>query len=386
MSEDQRSKILIVDDEPFNVELMEGFLSLTYDTIPAYNGEEALEKVKSEDPDLILLDVMMPGLNGFEVSSIIKSDRKTQFIPILMVTALAQPKDMEHGIEAGADDFLTKPVKKHEILARVRSLLRIKHMHDELHESENRYRELSEKLEIRVKERTAELEAMNQELEALTYSVAHDLRGPLRHMSGYAMIIKSKYKDILPQNAQEYLDKIQKSSIEMGMINDELIKLTEIGQKELNITSVRLNELVDESMDKLKFFIKDREIEWKIGELPEVECDKDLIKIVMYEILSNAIKFTNKYEHTVIEVSPLLTGRPGLMVKDNGIGFDMKYHDRVFAGFQRLHLKEDYEGIGVGLAFVHRIMKKHKGRVWAKAEENKGAAFFIEFPVLNTAI
>jgi signal transduction histidine kinase len=244
--------------------------------------------------------------------------------------------------------------------------------------SEQKYRELSENLEILVSERTSQLESSNKELEAFCYSVSHDLRAPLRHISGFSEILQQKFGTTLNKDTADYLEKIKESADKMNVLINELLGLSRIGRKKLNLKRTDLNIIINEVLDELEPDIKKRKIEWNIKKLPEVICDPALITIVVKNLLTNAIKFTGKTPRAVIKIDPLKNKKPGFSIQDNGAGFDMTYVDKLFSPFQRLHKSEEFEGVGIGLATVQRIISKHGGRVWAEAEIDKGATFSVE--------
>ena len=233
-------------------------------------------------------------------------------------------------------------------------------------------------LEQRVIERTAQLEAVNKELEAFTYSVAHDLRAPLRHIDAFCRILSEEARPDLSTQANQHLEHILQAARQMGQLVDDLLNLSQVGRRELSVQTTGLNSVVEEVVAGLRPGTEDRRIEWKIGKLPFVEGDPALLKQVFANLLSNAVKYTGPRDHAVIEVgSETLNGTPRVFVRDNGVGFSMKYADKLFGIFQRLHRQEDFEGTGIGLATVQRIIHKHGGRVWAEAELDKGATFYF---------
>jgi signal transduction histidine kinase len=235
-----------------------------------------------------------------------------------------------------------------------------------------------DELEQRVIERTAQLEAVNKELEAFTYSVAHDLRAPLRHIDAFSRILAEETGPHLPSQANQYLDRILQAARRMGQLVDDLLNLSRVGRKELSTQVTGLNSVVEEVLASLGPEVEGRQIEWKIGKLPFVEADPSLLKQVFANLLSNAIKYTRPRDHAVIEVGCMSSnGAPCIFVQDNGVGFNMKYAEKLFGIFQRLHRQEDFEGTGIGLATVQRIIHKHGGRVWAEAELDRGATFYF---------
>jgi signal transduction histidine kinase len=233
-------------------------------------------------------------------------------------------------------------------------------------------------LEHQVLDRTAQLNAANADLEAFSYSVSHDLRAPLRHISGFSQLLSEEYGPKMEPEAQRYLQRIQTGVRNMGMLVDDLLKMARIGRKELVVTATDLNELVKQVVCELQPDCVGRQIEWRIAELSPANCDPGLMKQVFANLLSNAVKYSRKQEAAIIDVGEMMEeGDRVLFVRDNGAGFDEKYADKLFGIFQRLHKAEDFEGTGVGLSTVQRIIKKHGGEIWAKGEVGKGATFFF---------
>jgi len=233
-----------------------------------------------------------------------------------------------------------------------------------------------QQLNAELKERALALESANRELEAFTYSVSHDLRAPLRHMDGFSKILAEEFAPHLPAEGQRMVGRIRAGARHAGELVDDLLSLSRVGRTELKLEIVGLKGVVEGAVRNLEGEAQGREIEWRVGELPFVECDARLIQQVFANLLSNALKFTRPRTKAVIEVGTReQDGQAVVFVRDNGVGFSMKYTDKLFGVFQRLHRPEDFEGTGVGLATVQRIVHKHGGRVWAEAELDKGAMF-----------
>jgi signal transduction histidine kinase len=235
-----------------------------------------------------------------------------------------------------------------------------------------------EELEHRVAQRTAELETANREMEAFTYSVAHDLRSPLRHIQGFSDALNEEYGSQLEPAAKEYLGRIVSSTQHMGRLIADLLSLAHVGRQPLHLQMTVLDNVVQEVLRDLKPEAKDRNIEWRIGALPAAKCDPGLVRQVFFNLLSNAVKYSQKRNPAVIEMgTTTVDGQAAIFVRDNGVGFNMKYSGKLFGVFQRLHRREDFEGTGVGLATVQRIVNRHGGRIWAEAEVDRGATFFF---------
>jgi PAS domain S-box-containing protein len=251
--------------------------------------------------------------------------------------------------------------------------------------AEQEIRSLNADLEKRVIERTAELEAANKEMEAFTYSVSHDLRAPLRHINGFTRILVEDFGPVLPDEARQHLQRIESGANRMGQLVDELLALTRVGRQALSMQPCDIGEVVKEVLTILEPETKDRQIEWKIGELPSIQCDTPLMRQVFQNLIGNALKYTRPRSPAVIEIGQIEeNGQSAIFVRDNGVGFNMKYADKLFGVFQRLHRPEEFEGTGVGLATVQRIVEKHGGRVWAEAELDHGATFYFTLGSFKT--
>jgi PAS domain S-box-containing protein len=220
------------------------------------------------------------------------------------------------------------------------------------------------------------LKAVNAELESFTYSVSHDLRAPIRQIQGFSKILAEHLGERADPETAHLLRRIDEGSQQMGRLVDDLLHLAQIGQQAAKVRSTALDSLVDEVVTNMRAEITDRDIEWRIGALPTVVCDPGLMRIVFTNLLSNAVKYTRPREKAVIEVDQTVKDEQLVIyVRDNGVGFDMKYSDKLFGVFQRLHRVDEFEGAGVGLATVQRIIRKHRGTIWADARLDEGATF-----------
>lgn len=412
-----RASILIVDDREDKRMAMETIVAdLGENIVKASSGKEALRCLLHQEFAVILLDINMPGMDGFETALLIRERKSSEHTPIIFVTAISDTEThMSRGYSLGAVDYILTPVvpevlrtkvsvfvelfKKNQQLkrqaehlqqARDELEIRVKNRTSQLadanaalreevvarQQAETELRILNLELEQRIFERTAQLASSNQDLEAFTYSVAHDLEAPLRQMQSYAEIMEEQFAGTLPPDALRYLERIRRRGESLRLMLEDLLNLSLIGKQQLNRSTVDLKALVDEVVATIKTEIGDRKIEWKVGELPTVACDSGLLKIVFNNLLSNAVKYSRPREVAVIEIGQNSFGNEvSIFVRDNGVGLDMKSADRLFGVFQRLHRPEEFEGTGVGLAIVARIIRKHGGRIWADGEVGKGATF-----------
>jgi PAS domain S-box-containing protein len=289
---------------------------------------------------------------------------------------ITESKQAEQELQLAKENLKRRVAERTSELAHANEQLQIELA--ERKRAEEEVRKLNEDLERRVAERTAQLVAANKELDAFSYSVSHDLRAPLRHITGFTDILVAKHSSHLGPEAQELLKLIQEGSQKMDLMINDLLNLARLDRREAVSKMTPLNSLVEDVLKDLKSEIDAREIEWHIGSLPAVNCDPGLLQQAFANLLSNAVKYTRRREHAVIEVDQMtIDGEVVIYVRDNGAGFDSKYASKLFGAFQRLHTAEEFEGTGVGLATVQRIIRKHGGRIWAEAECEKGATFYF---------
>ncbi|WP_052055340.1 ATP-binding protein [Myxosarcina sp. GI1] len=385
----KRGRIPIVDDNADLQNYLQKLLSPDYQVATANNGLAALNKIReaveendsSNRYDLILADIMMPEMDGFELLRSLRADPNTQEIPIILLSARAGEESRVEGLAAGADDYLIKPFSPRELLARVNSHLNLVQMRREAIHRERAMQEMHEQnkiLEYRVRERTARLKAINQELEAFSYSVSHDLQTPLHYISSFAKKLQAKLNSKLDPTNKRYFKIVVQSAEQSQQMVHSLLEFSRLGQAPLRLVRVPMGILVQLVQQQLELEIEERVVHWQIEPLPEVLGDPTLLRLVLQNLMSNAIKYTSDRTEAEITIgSSKSNGEIVFFVKDNGVGFDMEYHDRLFELFQRLHSQEQFAGTGVGLAQVKRIVHRHGGRVWAEGEVGRGATFYF---------
>lgn len=495
MAKQAGDHILIVDDKVNNIYALEQILDRPgRNLISVTNGNDALKIALNQEIDLIILDVQMPGMDGFEVAQILKSNKRTSETPIIFVTAeLKDQRFVLKGFEEGAIDYLAKPLNPEITEAKVSVLLQLHRQQRELMEknqalenyallinnsadliciinsntfhveevndavydrlgytvpemkgsslldylsedgqtkvqqlardrqanfsfealmytkdNEPRYfswnvvhkqhawfangrditRQKKADFEINqlnknLERNIAQLQLTNKELEAFSYSVSHDLRAPLRSINGYAQMIQEDHAHAFNEDAKRMLNVIRKNATKMGMLIDDLLAFSRMGRKEITRVPVEFNKLVEPVMADIRQTAPEK-TKITAHPLPNTQGDPSLLSQVFINLISNAVKYSAKKENPEVEIgAEEKDDEIVYYVKDNGAGFDMQYVHKLFGVFQRLHSNEEFEGTGVGLAIVQRIIVKHGGKVWAEGKPGDGAVFYFSLPKTN---
>lgn len=353
-------KILLVDDEPANIRVLEGMLAPEkHELLRAAGGREALDLLRAEEIDLLLLDVMMPGLSGLEVLAEIRRDGRLGPTPVILVTALDDREDRLKGLAAGADDYITKPVDREELLTRVRNQAKLVSLRKRLVE---------------------ELRSSNRDLDRFAFVAAHDLKAPLVNITGFSALLAKKFSGEPGSEEADYVMRIREAAGRMNELIGSLLAYSRFGLPGSPFGPVDSGAAFDAAAENLHSQIKDCGAAVKRGPLPVINGDKAILTQLFQNLIANAVKFRGRSKPEV-EVSAERNGADWIFsVKDNGIGVPPEQLERIFEMFTRLHDCNTYPGTGIGLAACRRITGLLGGRIWVESEPGKGSVFKFSVP------
>jgi signal transduction histidine kinase len=391
---EKKPKILIVDDEERNLRLIEAnLIPFGYDVITARDGEEALKKAREKSPDVILLDIMMPGMDGFEVARVLKEEEETRIIPIVMVTALRETQDRIKALEVGADDFLSKPVDKMELKARVKSLLKVKAYHDHMRD----YRkELEDQVDKRTKQLKQALEEANRLTEAAQEAniakseflgnMSHEVRTPLNEIMGMTEIILDS--DLDPEQ-KEGLETIKHSSESLLTLINKTLDFADIETGKLELDSVIFNirECLDNCLENFVKTAREKGIKLICRVSDEIHekliGDPPRLSQIIYNLVDNAIKFSEQGE-VIVSVAVEAETKNDICLRfditDSGIGISPEKQKLIFEAFSQADgsLTRKYQGVGLGLTVSSLLVEMMEGKIWVESEIGKGSTFHFQ--------
>lgn len=356
------NSVLIVDDTPNNLQVLGEVLERDgFSVRVAVNGRDAMQKCLSSPPDLILLDILMPGQDGYEVCQMLKAHPKLSRTPILFISAVDSLEQKIKAFEYGGSDYITKPFHEEEVLARVRAHIRLIHVDD---------------LEQEVAVRTAELQASNESLDAFCASISHDLRTPACNVVSLCDILRNMMSEKMTSEEIELFNELYASADGILSRVNALLAISRLEREKIARERFDFSKLAEEISQRIQAKNPERQVEWKIEHGMFMDAVPLLITEVMENLMGNAWKYTMKKSHAVIRVfKEWIQDQEVFGVEDNGAGFSMEHAQKLFQIFQRLHASQDFPGDGIGLATVKKIIQHHGGQIWAEAEIGKGATF-----------
>jgi two-component system sensor histidine kinase/response regulator len=402
--------ILVAEDSPTQAERLRYTLERQGHRVTVTsNGRQALEAARAHKPTLLITDVVMPEMDGFQLCQEIKSDPALKGLPVILVTTLADPHDVVRGLECRADNFIIKPYDERYLLSRIQFVLLNSALHQrdqagegvEIYFNGRRHFITADRLQIlnlllstyeaaiqrnrelnRTKDElqtvNAALETANKELESFSYSVSHDLRAPLRSIDGFSQALLEDYMDKLDDEGKDYLHRVRASTQRMAELIDDMLNLSRMTRSEMCLEQVNLSAIARTIAAELQRFEPHRRVQFVIAEEVVANGDSGLLKVALENLIGNAWKFTGKHLDARIEFGITShNGNSAYFVRDNGSGFDMAYAGKLFGAFQRLHDAREFPGTGIGLATVQRVIHRHGGQVWAESEVGKGATFYF---------